>query len=104
MAVNGEAIYGTTASPFARAPFRATTRGNRLNLFVTDWPAGADPALTLPGLQTPVRGAWLMADRDRRPLTVTASAAGPMVALPSAAPDPICSVIVVDLEGAPSVR
>ena len=104
MAVNGEAIYGTTASPFAQAPFRATVNGNRLNLFVADWPPGPDSSLVLPGLTTAVRNAWLLADPARRPIPVTPTSRGPQLALPAAGPDPVCSVIVVECEGAPVVE
>ncbi len=40
MKVNGEAIYGTTASPFARLPWgRATQKPGTLYLMVFNWPA-----------------------------------------------------------------
>lgn len=99
MKVNGAAIHGTTASPFARSPFRATSKPNRLHLFVTDWPAGA---LSVPGLRTPVRRASLLADpgralataRDQRGITIT---------LPAAAPDPICSVVLLEFDRQPEV-
>jgi alpha-L-fucosidase len=100
MAVNGAAIHGSTASPFTGTPFRVTTQGNRLNLFLAQWQGSA----TLPGLRSTVRRAYLLADDGRTPLTVQASAEGVTVALPAEAPDPVCSVVAVELDGPPVVR
>jgi len=60
MKVNGEAIYGTTASPFARLPFfgRATVKGNNLYLHVFGWPK--DGVLKVPGLKNPVFSARIL--------------------------------------------
>ncbi|HEX4627255.1 MAG TPA: alpha-L-fucosidase [Gemmatimonadales bacterium] len=100
MAVNGAAIHGTTASPFPNAPFRATAKADQLFLFLTTWPAGA---LTVPGLRTPIRKAYLLADADRRPLVSNLGAAGAVVILPVEAPDPVCSVVVLEFEGPPEI-
>ncbi len=104
MAVNGGAIYGTTASPFASVPpllpFRATSQSNRLFLFLSEWPAGD---LHVPGLRTPIRAATLLADPDRRPLACAATETGAVVSLPAAAPDPICSVIALEFDRPPEV-
>jgi alpha-L-fucosidase len=100
MAVNGGAIHGSAASPFSGMPFRVTTQGNRLNLFLTDWPA----TVALPGLATPVGRAYLMADPGRTPLDVQPSAAGFTITLPPQSPDPTCAVVVVELDGPPRVR
>ena len=99
MAVNGTAIHGTTASPFAHAPFRATSKPNRLHLFLTDWPAGG---LSVPGLRTPVRRASLLADPGRA-LPTARDARGVTVTLPAAAPDPICSVLRLEFDRQPEV-
>jgi alpha-L-fucosidase len=99
MKVNGEAIYGTTASLFANAPFRSTTKGNRIYVFLTDWA----PALRLSGLRTQVSRAFLLADPARTPLSVPGTAPEQSVILPSAAPDPVCSVVVLDSDRAPEM-
>jgi alpha-L-fucosidase len=98
--VNGEAIYGTTASLFAKAPFRSTTKGNRIYLFLTDWPAGSLP---LPGLKTPVREVTVLADPGRRPAVATDSAGRQSLGSLGAAPDPVCSVVALDFDGQPEV-
>jgi len=100
MRVNGSAIYGSAASPFATAPFRATTQRNRLNLFVTEWRS----ELPLPGLRTPIARAYLLADSGRAPLSTRAVSNGWAVLLPSDPPDPHCSVVVVEFAQPPEVR
>ncbi len=101
MAVNGESIYGTRASVFSRLPWgRSTTKGRTLYLHVFDWPA--DGRLTVPGLTTPAKGVRLLAGGV--PLQATTSETGLVVKLPDKAPDPIASVIAVELDGAPAVR
>jgi alpha-L-fucosidase len=101
MAANGEAIHGTTASPFPRTPFRVTAAPNRLNLFLSDWPAGP---LQVPGLASSPRRAWFVADPMRQPLPWTSGAAGLVLNLPPTAPDPVCSVVALEFDGPPDVR
>jgi len=103
MKVNGEAIYGTTASLFASAPFRTTTKGNRIYVFVTDWPAPIDLPLILPGLKTPVRRAFLLADAARTEIPISQGTRGQGLVLPGTAPDPVCSVVALDFDSAPEV-
>jgi alpha-L-fucosidase len=95
--VNGEAIYGTHAGPFPETPRwgRITQKGNRLYLHVFDWPQ--DGQLVLPVKNT-VTKAFLLASPDR-PLQTIAGDTDVAIKLPAAAPDPIASVIAVDLDG-----
>jgi len=95
MAVNGTAIHGTTASPLAETPFRVTSGEDRLHLFLTEWKTDG---LLVPGLKTPVRKAYLLADREQRSLRVSNEGPGAVVFLPPTPPDPVCSVVVLDLE------
>ncbi len=61
MNVNGEAIYGTSASPFKRLPWgRCTQKPGKLYLHVFDWPK--DGELLVPGLKNKVTQAYLLAD------------------------------------------
>jgi alpha-L-fucosidase len=103
MKVNGDAIHGTTASLFASAPFRSTTKGSRIYLFVTDWPEV--PPLALPGLRTPVRSAYLLSDPAKTAIAVNAGGPGApqSLILPRNAPDAICSVVVLEFDSVPVV-
>ena len=103
MRVNGEAIYGTTASLFSKAAFRSTTKGNRIYLFVTDWPEVGP--LALPGLKTAVRSAYALADHTKAAIVVNAGGpdASQALILPRNAPDPVCSVVVLEFDQAPVV-
>ena len=95
MAVNGGAIHGSTASPFADTPYRVTTQPGRLNLFLTSW---AD-AVTVPSYPKPITRAWLLADPARTSLALTTSGGATRIALPTQAPDPVCSVVVCEVGG-----
>lgn len=104
MKQNGDAIYGTSASPFPeKLPWgRVTQKGARLYLIVFDPPA--DRALRLPGLKTAVTRAYRLADADRNALETGADEGGVKVMLPEGfTPTPHATVIVAELEGAPEV-
>lgn len=98
MAANGESIYATTASPFAELAWgRCTTKrsgdATMLYLHVFDWPA--DGRLVVPGLTNEIGAARLLA--DGRVLETTDNPGGTVVSVPDEAPDPIDSVIVVEV-------
>jgi len=107
MKVNGEAIYGTTASPFARQLQwgRCTTKisddTSTLYLHVFNWPD--DGELLVPGLKNKITAAWLLADPERKKLAVKNGEDGLTVSLPMAAPDKISSTVVLKIKGAPEV-
>lgn len=96
MKVNGESIYGTTASPFsAQLPWgRATATRRKLYLHVFDWPS--DGTLVVPGYDAVVIRATLLGDSSRRVVT-TKGPDGLVIRIPGAAPDPVASVIVLSL-------
>ena len=100
MNVNGDSIYGTTASPFERMSFfgRSTVKGNKLYLHVFEWPK--DGALRVAGLRNIVHSAKLLADPSR---TITGQRDGDdvVLSLKGAAPDEVASVIELTLDGAP---
>jgi alpha-L-fucosidase len=103
MKVNGEAIHGTTASPFPKAPEwgRCTTRpltdGNtRLYLHVFNWPA--DGRLVISSLTNEALAARLLA-KPGESLKVTSEAGQLRIALPAQALDPIATVIALDVKG-----
>jgi hypothetical protein len=97
--VNGEAIYGTTASPFAHLPFdgRCTRKGQNLYLHVFQWP---DTGTILLPAANRVRRAWLLADPET-PLALRPGPRGTAISIPTSAPDPVASVIAVEIEGEP---
>jgi alpha-L-fucosidase len=98
MRVNGEAIHGTSRSPFRKAPAwgRVTRKPGRLYLHVFDWPK--DGKLAVPGPAGKVNKAYLLADPKCTPLVVTARAGGVEIATPGKAPDAAASVVVVETE------
>jgi alpha-L-fucosidase len=107
MKVNGEAIYGTTASPFPkRLPWgRCTTRisGDTATLYlhVFEWPQ--DGKLLLRGLRNKIQSASLLADPERQHLATANNDEGVAISLPATAPDKISSTVVVQLNSAPNV-
>jgi alpha-L-fucosidase len=94
--VNGEAVYGTTASPFTILPWgRATKKveGNTTTLYlhVFAWPK--DGKLLVPGLTSKIQTARLLA--NRKSLKAITTTEGLMIDVPARAPDPVASVIVL---------
>ena len=107
MRVNGPAIYGSKASPFARPLSwgRCTTvsgpDSTTLYLHVFDWPA--DGELLLPGLRNRCRSAWLLADPQKR-LRLENTESGVVITLPKTGIDPISTTIALPLVGAPDIQ
>jgi alpha-L-fucosidase len=100
MKANGEAIYATTASPFARLPFygRATTKGSTLYLHVFQWPAGG--TLRVPGLKNLVHSAYLLSEPGKK-LATRRDGDDILIAVPAQAPDETAGVVALRLDGAP---
>ena len=101
MRVNGEAIHGTTASPFTRLPWgRATQKPGMLYLMVFDWPR--DGRLMVP-MQGTVRSARILGGADTLPFAASEREAGRLVIEvpqdPDAPVDPACTVVALELEG-----
>jgi alpha-L-fucosidase len=101
--VNGDAIYGTQASPFSKQlPWgRATSRKGKLYLHVFNWPA--DGKLEVPALQNRVKKAYLLADREAQ-VDVTQSDSAITLKVPADAPDRAVSIVVVEVNGVPKGR
>jgi alpha-L-fucosidase len=94
--LNGEAIYGTSASPFAKLPWgRCTQKSGALYLHVFDWPK--DSRLVVFGLKSSVRSARLIAGGET--LRFESTGNDKVIHLPAIAPDPVASVIRVELAG-----
>jgi alpha-L-fucosidase len=113
MKVNGEAIYGSSASPlndqhgkFSETEkdkqgnpkftptwdWRCTTKAGKLYVMIFKW--SENQKFELAGLQSKVTKAYLLA--DRKDLKVDQTDAGVTIALPAEAPDKIASVICLE--------
>jgi alpha-L-fucosidase len=100
MKQNGEAIYGTTASPFKLLPWGRSTKKVRdgsatLYLHVFNWPA--DGKLVVPGLKSQVTAARLLAQRGQS-LAFARKGDDVVVTVPAQAPDAIASVVVLEVK------
>jgi alpha-L-fucosidase len=111
MNVNGEAIYGASASPFGH-PFdwgRCTAKTLRdktiLYLHVWNWPA--DGQLAVPGLKNQIAKAYLLNTNwlgRHKSLKHTSGADGTVISLPKIAPDKISTTVAVEMQGAPEIE
>ena len=95
MAVNGEAIYGTTASPFERPAWgRYTEKKGKIYAHVFEWPA--DGVLLVPTGRMQVTRVYLLADPDRTLLKTERGPGGLTIHVPPEAPDAIVPVIAIE--------
>ncbi len=101
MQANGQAIYGTTASPFkqplawGRCTKKVGPDGTTLYLHVFDWPK--DGKLVVPELTGNVTSATLLTTGSA--LQTQASPGGLVITVPAEAPDKISSTVVVKVQG-----
>jgi alpha-L-fucosidase len=101
MNVNGEAVYGSKASPWGlfdwgRCTKKETKTGTTLYFSVFNWPE--DGKLTIPGIPNKVASAVLLAN-GAKVNAVTSKDGVLTLTLPKSAPDPIASVIKVEVKG-----
>jgi len=101
MKVNGEAVYGTKASPWGlfdwgRCTKKETKNGTTLYFSVFTWPA--DGKLVIPGIPNKVASASLLAN-GVKVNAITSKDGVLTLTLPATAPDKIASVIKVDVKG-----
>lgn len=95
MRANGEAVYGTSASPYglpAWGRYTAKASAGRVYAHVFDWPK--DRRLALTGVKERPSAVYLLA--DKKPLTVEQTADGWTVQLPVVKPSAISSVLVME--------
>jgi alpha-L-fucosidase len=102
MKKNGEAIYGTTASPFKRLPWgrctkKVTPEGTTLYLHVFTWPQGGQ--LLVPGLKSTGERACLLTDPAKSALGMQSGPEGLTLTVPLSAPDPVSTTIVLQVKG-----
>ena len=115
MKVNGEAIYGSHATPFKEPhgsysktekdkkgnpvfkptwDYRVTSKSGKVYLLIFKWPNNGSFEIT--GLKSQVKSAYLVSDHTA--ICVKQSNASLNLNLPTKAPDPIASVVCVELE------
>lgn len=104
MKVNGESIYGTTASPFfklfwGRCTKKSIDGGTRLYFHVFDWPSKG--ILEVPGLINKVRSVKMLASGES--LSFKTGDGNLQIDIPVTAPDPVNTVIIADIDGEPDV-
>jgi alpha-L-fucosidase len=113
--VNGEAIYGTGPTAFGpeagaidpakldrngkptfvpKWEWRCTTKPGKLFIHIFKWPYGP---FELNGVKGTVARAYLLADPQRQALAVTQNGPEVSVQLPPSAPDPIASVLCLEM-------
>ena len=100
MKVNGEAIYGTSASPLESMSWGECTQRVKKNktilyLFVFDWPK--EGKLTVPGLKNRIVSAKLLATGAR--LKSSDTTEGVVITVPLKASDPVAGVIQLKVSG-----
>jgi alpha-L-fucosidase len=100
MKVNGEAIYGTTASPFGLIPWGRCTKketgGNTILYFsVFDWPANGK--LQLPAISNKITACNLLA--GNAVLKTNKTKEGLVVNLPAKMPDSVATVVKLVVKG-----
>lgn len=100
MRVNGSAIHGTTASPFAESLYRVTSGPDRLNVFIDEWRPGE---FLLPGLRTLPRHAFLLGDPAGGAVGTRLMSEGLAVSLPDREPPGLCPVVRLEFAGPPVV-
>lgn len=106
MDTNGEAIHGTSASPFANLPWgRCTMKQEgdltQLYLHVFEWPQ--DGRLVIPGVGNHVQKAQLLAAPNVRFAALEVEGNVVLRLLPKTAPDEHVSVIKLTVQGAPII-
>jgi alpha-L-fucosidase len=98
---NAEGIYGTTTNPFGELDWGyCTVKEDKLYLFVRDWPQHNE--ITLTGLQNQVKAAWMLTNAADI-LAVGKTGDQTRITLPQQPSDSPISVVVLKLEGKPTV-
>lgn len=97
---NGESIYGTTFSPFEKFDWGRCTRkeenGNTVLYFsIFNWPT--DGKLHLPKFKNKVLESNLLANNKN--IKITSSNEGPVLNLPTLAPDKLVNVVKIKVKG-----
>jgi alpha-L-fucosidase len=102
MDTNGASIYGTLASPFERPEWGRITRkdvrrGTRTRLYLHVFERPENGTIVLPKMDVKPLRARLLSERVQVPMEEKDG--NTVLTLPDTLPDPIATVIVVDLDG-----
>jgi alpha-L-fucosidase len=100
MSTNGEAVYGSSASPLTRQPVwgKCTYKPGKLYITVTEWPTAAQQyKVTLPILNG-IKKAYLLNNRQVD-LPHELITDGITITLPEKSPDAIAGVICLEIDG-----
>jgi len=101
MEVNGESIYGTSASLFSDLKWgRSTTKGCKVYLHVFEWPENR--TLEVPRLKERADSVYLLQNPEAS-LTIEYNDTGALIQVPEDAPDPYVSVIALKFATTPGL-
>lgn len=96
MDLYNESIYGTTSSPFSKPEWgRYTQKENKVYAHVFDWPQ--DQKLVVDA-SAKIEKAYLLNDKDKKPLDLIENEGGLSVSVPENAPNEIAAVVVLEIE------
>ncbi|MBS7624509.1 MAG: alpha-L-fucosidase [Candidatus Bathyarchaeia archaeon] len=96
---NGESIYGAGSAPFSAAHLgQVTAKGNRVYIHVFYWTGKGE--ICVAGIKNKAVGAYMLATGESLPFDQREDRLF-VKGLPRRAPDPIDTVIAIDLEGEP---
>ena len=102
ISVNGEAIYGTKASPFKHLKWgRCTQKQGVLFFHVFDFPA--DRRLVIPGLHNSIRKVYALADETQQEIPYKKAGASVVLDLTGVKQTDYATVLVMKIEGEPVV-
>lgn len=76
--------------------WRATAKGDKVFISIFQWPGAT---ISLPAIRKKVVNAYMLADPSHASLHVSQTPNGLVVTLPAIAPDPIASVLVLQIRG-----
>ena len=79
--------------------WRCTTKPGKLYIHIFHWPESG--TLEIPAVKEKISKAYLLADPQKSALKLSQTDTGVSIALPEKAPDPIASVICLEIKGTP---
>jgi alpha-L-fucosidase len=105
--INGESIYGTTASPFnelawGRCTQKKVNGGTRLYLHIFDWPENGK--LTLPGIYNKPLNAFFLTDEKKSSIEIKRERNNLILSIGDKIPDENSTIVVMDIEGKPDIN